>query len=92
MSLFETRFTQEYDEAHGPGWWASLNMVLATTHRVRVLGDLTLQEEEEIASLYFKNAMAVLTDLMLRGSHILSVQALLTMVNRRITSRTTSLT
>ena len=81
MALFESRFTQEYNEVHGPGWWASLNMVLATTHRLRVLGNLTLQDEEEISWLYFKNAMAVLMDLMLRNPHILSVQALLAMVS-----------
>jgi hypothetical protein len=81
MSLFETRFTQEYDPLHGPGWWACLNMVLAMTHRVRVLHNLTLQEEEEIALLYFKNAMAVLTELIVRGPNILSIQALLIMVS-----------
>jgi hypothetical protein len=80
MSLFETHFTQEYAEVHGPGWWASLNMLLAIAHRIRVLRDLTLQDEEEIALLYFKNAMAVLTDLLLRMPHILNVQALLAMV------------
>jgi hypothetical protein len=80
MTLFETHFTQEYDPIHGPGWWACLNMVLALTHRVRVLHDLTRQDEEDIALLYFKNAMAVLTELMLRGPNILNVQALLIMV------------
>jgi hypothetical protein len=92
MPLFETRFTQEYHELHGPGWWASLNMALATTHRLRALGDLTLSDEEEISWLYFKNAMAVLMDLLLRGPHILNVQALLSMVNRHITPPPTSLT
>jgi hypothetical protein len=80
MALFETHFTQEYEEAHGPGWWASLNMLLAFARQVRVLRDLTLQDEEDIALLYFKNAMAVLTDLLLRVPHILNVQALLAMV------------
>lgn len=87
MALFESRFTQEYNEVHGPGWWASLNMVLATTHRLRILGNLTLQDEEEISWLYFKNAMAVLTDLMLRNPHVLSVQALLAMVSLCIAFR-----
>jgi hypothetical protein len=80
MALFEAHFTQEYEEAHGPGWWASLNMLLAFARQVRVLRDLTLQDEEDIALLYFKNAMAVLTDLLLRVPHILNVQALLAMV------------
>jgi hypothetical protein len=80
MSLFETHFTQEYEEVNGPGWWASLNMLLAFARQVRVLRDLTLQDEEDIALLYFKNAMAVLTDLLLRIPHILNVQALLAMV------------
>jgi hypothetical protein len=81
MSLFETHFTQEYDEVHGAGWWASLNIVLASTHQVRVLCDLTLQDEEEISLLYFRNAMAFLTDLLLRGPYILNAQALLAMVS-----------
>ena len=80
MSLFETHFIQEYEEVRGPGWWASLNMLLAIAHRIRVLRDLTLQDEEDKALLYFKNAMAVLTDLLLRIPHILNVQALLAMV------------
>ena len=92
MSLFETRFTQEYDPVHGPGWWASLNMVLAMTHRVRVLHNLTLQDEEDMALLYFKNAMAVLAELMLRGPNILNVQALLVMVSRRTSFQPPSLT
>ena len=83
MALFESRFSQEYDEAHGPGWWASLNMLLAVAHRVRVMGDLTLQDDEDVSWLYFKNAMSVLSDLMLRTPHILSVQALLAMVSLR---------
>jgi hypothetical protein len=92
MSLFETRFTQEYDSVHGPGWWASLNMVLAMTHRVRVMGDLTLQDEEEIAWLYFKNSMAFLTELLLQGPAILNLQALLAMVSLRINPQPSSLT
>lgn len=92
MTLFETRFTQDYDPIHGPGWWACLNTVLALTHRVRVLHNLTRQDEEDIALLYFKNAMAVLTELMLRGPNILNVQALLIMVSLRTSSSTPSLT
>jgi hypothetical protein len=61
-------------------------MLLAFARRVRVLRDLTLQEEEDIALLYFKNAMAVLTDLLLRVPHILNVQALLAMVGLSIPS------
>ena len=86
MSLFEAHFIQEYEEVLGPGWWASLNMLLAIAHRIRVLRDLTLQDEEDKALLYFKNAMAVLTDLLLRIPHILNVQALLAMVGLGVVS------
>jgi len=61
-------------------------MLLAYARRVRVLRNLTLQDEEDLALLYFKNALAVLTDLLLRVPHILNVQALLAMVGLSVGS------
>lgn len=63
----------------GSGWWASLNVALAIAHRLRVMSRLVPQEEDEKAWGYLKNAMAVLTELTLRNTDLLSVQALLGM-------------
>lgn len=64
----------------GSGWWASLNVALAIAHRLRVMSRLVPQAEDDKAWGYLKNAMAVLTELTLRNTDLLSVQALLGMV------------
>ena len=64
----------------GSGWWASLNVALALAHRVRVMSRTSTPEEDELAWLYLKNAMAVQTELTLRNNDLLSVQALIGMV------------
>src|SRR5436190_17636644 len=63
----------------GSGWWASINVVLAIAHRLRVMSNLVPQEEDQKAWLYLKNAMGVLTELTMRNTDLLSVQALLGM-------------
>ena len=64
----------------GSGWWASLNVALAIAHRLRVMSNLVPQNEDKKAWGYLKNAMAVLTELTMRNTDLLSVQALLGMV------------
>jgi len=68
----------------GSGWWASLNVALALAHRIRVMSNVSPQEEDELAWLYLKNAMAVQTELTMRNNDLLSVQALLGMVTNTI--------
>jgi hypothetical protein len=63
----------------GSGWWASINVALAIAHRLRVMSNLVPQEEDQKAWLYLKNAMGVLTELTMRNTDLLSVQALLGM-------------
>jgi len=68
------------DPYEGSGWWASLNVALAIAHRLRVMSNLVPQEEDQKAWGYLKNAMAVMTELTIRNTDLLSVQALLGMV------------
>ncbi|PYI07288.1 fungal-specific transcription factor domain protein [Aspergillus sclerotiicarbonarius CBS 121057] len=77
MHLVERQYSR--DPYEGSGWWASINVVLAISHRIRVMSNLVPQEEDKKAWLYLKNAMAVLTELTMRNTDLLSVQALLGM-------------
>ncbi|KAL6713418.1 hypothetical protein ACLMJK_008883 [Lecanora helva] len=63
----------------GSGWWASLNVSLAIAHRLRVMSNLVPQEEDAKAWGFLKNAMGVLTELTMRNTDLLSVQALIGM-------------
>ncbi|KAF2211512.1 hypothetical protein CERZMDRAFT_43217 [Cercospora zeae-maydis SCOH1-5] len=77
MHLVDKHYSFEpYD---GSGWWASLNVALAIGHRLRVMSNVVGQEEDEIAWAYLKNAMAVMSELTLRNTDLLSVQALIGM-------------
>ena len=67
------------DPYEGSGWWASLNVALAIAHRLRVMSNVVGQEEDDHAWGYLKNAMAVMTELTMRNTDLLSVQALLGM-------------
>ena len=67
------------DPYEGSGWWASLNVALAIAHRLRVMSNVVSQEEDDHAWGYLKNAMAVMTELTMRNTDLLSVQALLGM-------------
>ena len=64
----------------GSGWWASLNVALAIAHRLRIMSNLVPQECDQKAWGYLKNAMGVLTEITMRNTDLLSVQALLGMV------------
>ena len=77
MHLVERHYSSEPYE--GSGWWASLNCALAFAHRLRVMSNLVPQEEDEKAWGYIKNAMGVFSELTMRNTDLLSVQALLAM-------------
>ncbi|KAL8650041.1 MAG: hypothetical protein Q9210_004053 [Variospora velana] len=79
MHLVEKQYSRQPYE--GSGWWASFNIALAIAHRIRVMSNLVPQEEDNKAWMYLKNAMGVLTELTMRNSDLLSVQALLGMVH-----------
>ncbi|KAI8625154.1 N-terminal binuclear Zn cluster-containing protein [Xylariaceae sp. FL1651] len=75
MHLVERQYSSNPYE--GSGWWASLNCVFAIAHRLRVMSNLVPAEEDEKAWAYIKNAMGVFTELTMRNTDLLSVQALL---------------
>ncbi|KAJ5920860.1 hypothetical protein N7466_009186 [Penicillium verhagenii] len=77
MHLVDRQYSR--DPYEGSGWWASINVVLAISHRLRVMSNLVPHEEDKKAWLYLKNAMGVLTELTMRNADLLSVQALLGM-------------
>lgn len=89
MHLVERQYSR--DPYEGSGWWASINVVLAIAHRLRVMSNLVPQDEDKKAWLYLKNAMGVLTELTMRNTDLLSVQALLGMVRFLWTYRHCSL-
>lgn len=80
MHLAERQYSR--DPYEGCGWWASLNVVLAFAHRIRMLNNLDPHEENKISWLYMKNALAVLTELTMRSTDLMSIQALVGMVRR----------
>jgi len=75
MHLVERQYSSNPYE--GSGWWASLNCAFAIAHRLRVMSNLVPQEEDEKAWAYIKNAMGVFSELTMRNTDLLSVQALL---------------
>lgn len=77
IHLVDRQYTNNPYE--GSGWWASLNVALAIAHRLRVMSHLVPQKEDESAWLYLKNAMSVFTELTMRNTDLLSIQALLGM-------------
>ncbi|KAK8199056.1 fungal-specific transcription factor domain protein [Phyllosticta capitalensis] len=77
MHLVDKHYSS--DPYEGSGWWASLNVALAIAHRLRVMSNLVPQEEDNKAWGYLKNALAVQTELTIRNTDLLSVQALLGM-------------
>jgi len=77
MHLVERQYSS--DPYQGSGWWASLNVALAIAYRLRVMSNLVPQEEDENSWAYMKNAMAVFSELTMRNTDLLSVQALLGM-------------
>ena len=84
MHLVERQYSR--DPYEGSGWWASINVVLAISHRLRVMSNLVPHEDDKKAWLYLKNAMGVLTELTMRNTDLLSVQALMGMVSLPLSS------
>lgn len=77
MHLVERQYSN--DPYQGSGWWGSLNVALAISYRLRVMSNLVPAEEDEKAWAYLKNAMSVFSELTMRNTDLLSVQALLGM-------------
>jgi hypothetical protein len=77
MHLVNRQYT--IDPYQGSGWWASLNIALAIAHRLRVMSNLVPKDEDQKAWEYLKNALAVMPELVMRNTDLLSVQALLGM-------------
>ncbi|EXJ72140.1 uncharacterized protein A1O5_04644 [Cladophialophora psammophila CBS 110553] len=77
MHLVEKQYSK--DPYEGSGWWASINVALAIAYRIRVMSNVVPQEDDQKAWLYLKNAMGVITELTMRNTDLLSVQALLGM-------------
>lgn len=81
MKMVEWQYTQQTcDDA---ARWASINMVICLAYEFRFSNSLKPAKDREKARLYFKNAMSVFTELALRRTDLLSVQALLSMVGSR---------
>lgn len=79
MKMVEWQYTQQTCE--DAARWASINMVICLAYEFRFSNSLKPEKDREKARLYFKNAMSVFTELALRRTDLLSVQALLSMVN-----------
>ncbi|RMZ90761.1 hypothetical protein DV736_g1999, partial [Chaetothyriales sp. CBS 134916] len=77
MHLVEKQYSA--DPYEGSGWWASINVALAIAYRIRVVSNVVPAEDDQKAWYYLKNAMGVLTELTLRNTDLLSVQAILGM-------------
>ncbi|KAF7716833.1 Fungal specific transcription factor [Penicillium ucsense] len=77
MEMVEWQYTQQTcDDA---ARWASINMVVSLAYEFRFSKSAKPEKDREKARLYFKNAMSVFTELALRRTDLLSVQALLSM-------------
>ncbi|KAJ5669074.1 hypothetical protein N7462_010144 [Penicillium macrosclerotiorum] len=77
MEMVEWQYTQQTcDDA---ARWASINMTICLAYEYRFSNSSKPEKDREKARFYFKNAMSVFTELALRRTDLLSVQALLSM-------------
>ncbi|KAL4905402.1 fungal-specific transcription factor domain-containing protein [Aspergillus multicolor] len=77
MQLVEWQYTQQTcDDA---ARWASINIMLALAYEYRFSNSQKSEKDREKAWLYYKNALSVFPELVLRRTDLLSVQALLGM-------------
>lgn len=78
MKMVEWQYTQQTcDDA---ARWASINMVICLAYEYRSSNSHKSEKDKERAELYFKNAMSVFTELALKRTDLLSIQALISMV------------
>lgn len=75
MHLAEKQYSN--DPYESSSWWACINVALAIAYRLRVMSNVVPQDDDQKAWLYLKNALAVLAELLMRNTDLLSVQALL---------------
>ncbi|KAL2863838.1 transcription factor domain-containing protein [Aspergillus lucknowensis] len=77
MQLVEWQYTQQTcDDA---ARWAGINIILALAYEYRFSNSQKSEKDREKAWLYYKNALSVFPELVLRRTDLLSVQALLGM-------------
>ena len=87
---FEILFERQYSNnpPQDSGWYAAFNMVLAIACRLRIShtpppgpdSPVPAARHVQEAWKYFRNAAAVLTELLLRNTDLMSIQAILAMV------------
>ncbi|KAK5993404.1 ABC-transporter-regulating transcription factor [Cladobotryum mycophilum] len=77
MHLVERQYSN--DPYQGTGWWASLNVTLAISYRLRVMSGLSPADADTLGWDHLKNAMSCFSELTMRNTDLLSVQALLGM-------------
>lgn len=75
MHLVDKQYSN--DPYESSGWWACINIALAIAYRLRVMSNVVPQEDDQKAWLHLKNALAVLTEVIMRNADLLSVQALI---------------
>ena len=78
MQLLEWQYTQQ--TCTDAAWWAAINVILALAYEYRISDSIKPEKDRERAWLYFKNAMSVFSELTMRRTDLLSVQALLGLV------------
>lgn len=78
MQLLEWQYTQQ--TCSDAAWWASINIILALAYEYRISDNIKPEKDRERAWLYFKNAMSVFSELTMKRTDLLSVQALLGLV------------
>ncbi|OJJ46916.1 hypothetical protein ASPZODRAFT_15606 [Penicilliopsis zonata CBS 506.65] len=77
MRLVEWQYTQQTcDDA---ARWASINIIISLAYEYRFSNSLKPERDKERAWMYFKNSLSVFSELALRRTDLLSIQALLGM-------------
>lgn len=64
-----------------PSWWAGLNIALAIGYRYRSLHQPSPSSARTKSDVYYKNAIAVVPELLLRRPDLMAVQALMGIVS-----------